>query len=147
MYLIFYLLFLQNMAAVKVLDTDASSFNKKQKDFLSSPKVTCAKILREQVFAGHTDRSLKKWNMNTLECVDLIPELTNEITTLAVNKEYIIYAMADKSLNLWSFNGNPAIRSTLHSSPVSSLKLQNNIVVSFSEVIFFSLKLNKLKFF
>jgi len=83
------------------------------------------------LFSASGDRSIKVWDLETLECKATLKEHDNNVYALALNRTHLFSGSWDNTIKVWDLKSYKCQRTLkVHTNYVSALALSDNIMYS-----------------
>ncbi|KAJ4888491.1 Zinc finger CCCH domain-containing protein 59 [Raphanus sativus] len=77
-----------------------------------SGEVTCFIVGGQRLYSGSVDRTIKVWDLNTLECTMTLRQHTDTVTSLLCWDQYLISSSLDGTIKVWSSSENDSLKVT-----------------------------------
>ncbi|CAH2080030.1 unnamed protein product [Thlaspi arvense] len=95
----------------KATDTDSDPFT-----YLTtleghhSGQVTCFIVGRERLYSGSVDKTIKVWDLNTLECTMTLRQHTDTVTSLLCWDQFLYSSSLDGTIKVWACSENGSFK-------------------------------------
>uniref|UniRef100_A0A1J3J4U7 Zinc finger CCCH domain-containing protein 59 n=3 Tax=Noccaea caerulescens TaxID=107243 RepID=A0A1J3J4U7_NOCCA len=77
-----------------------------------SGAVTCFIAGGQQLYSGSVDKTIKVWDLNTLECTVTLRQHTDTVTSLLCWDQYLLSSSLDGTIKVWACSENGSLRVT-----------------------------------
>ncbi|KAJ4901415.1 Zinc finger CCCH domain-containing protein 59 [Raphanus sativus] len=77
-----------------------------------SGEVTCFIVGGQQLYSGSVDKTIKVWDLNTLECTTTLRQHTDTVTSLLCWDQYLISSSLDGTIKVWACSENGSLKVT-----------------------------------
>lgn len=77
-----------------------------------SGEVTCFIVGGHRLYSGSVDRTIKVWDLNTLECTMTLRQHTDAVTSLLCWDQYLISSSLDGTIKVWACSDNGSLKVT-----------------------------------
>ncbi|XP_023635650.1 zinc finger CCCH domain-containing protein 59 isoform X2 [Capsella rubella] len=77
-----------------------------------SGEVTCFVAGGQLLYSGSVDKTIKVWDLNTLQCITTLKQHINTVTSLLCWDKCLISSSLDKTINVWACSDNGSLKVT-----------------------------------
>ncbi|KAJ0264453.1 WD40 repeat-containing protein [Hirschfeldia incana] len=77
-----------------------------------SGEVTCFIVGGQRLYSGSVDRTIKVWDLNTLECTMTLRQHTDTVTSLLCWDQYLLSSSLDGTIKVWAGSENDGLKVT-----------------------------------
>ncbi|KAJ0240901.1 WD40 repeat-containing protein [Hirschfeldia incana] len=77
-----------------------------------SGEVTCFIVGGQRLYSGSVDKTIKVWDLNTLECTMTLRQHTDAVTSLLCWDQYLISSSLDGTIKVWASSENGSLKVT-----------------------------------
>ncbi|XP_010466184.1 PREDICTED: zinc finger CCCH domain-containing protein 59-like [Camelina sativa] len=75
-------------------------------------EVTCFVVGCQLLYSGSVDKTIKVWDLNTLQCVTTLKQHTDTVTSLLCWNKCLISSSLDGTIKVWAFSENGSLEVT-----------------------------------
>ncbi|KAL0898295.1 hypothetical protein Bca101_082256 [Brassica carinata] len=75
-----------------------------------SGEVTCFIVGGQRLYSGSVDKTIKVWDLNTLECTMTLRQHTDTVTSLLCWDQYLISSSLDGTIKVWACSENGSLK-------------------------------------
>ncbi|ESQ46870.1 hypothetical protein EUTSA_v10027745mg [Eutrema salsugineum] len=77
-----------------------------------SGQVTCFIVGGQRLYSGSVDKTIKVWDLNTLECTMTLRQHTDTVTSLLCWDQYLFSSSLDGTIKVWACSENGSLKVT-----------------------------------
>ncbi|CAH2080126.1 unnamed protein product [Thlaspi arvense] len=77
-----------------------------------SGQVTCFTVGGQRLYSGSVDKTIKVWDLNTLECTMTLRQHTDTVTSLLCWEEFLLSSSLDGTIKVWACSEDGSLKVT-----------------------------------
>ncbi|XP_019100641.1 PREDICTED: zinc finger CCCH domain-containing protein 59-like [Camelina sativa] len=94
----------------KVTDTESDPFKYLTSLEGHSGEVKCFVVGGQRLYSGSVDKTIKVWDLDTLQCVMTLRQHSNTVTSLLCWDQYLLSSSLDGTIKVWGSSESPNLK-------------------------------------